>query len=266
MPGLRPIRMSENTAPNRPVNLIAALLLVIALMGAFVIGNHVDRAAADPAPTDPVDPSVRGLVTQGTGSIDATPNQLEFTVTVSNSASQTAGAIARTGADLHKVKTALLKAGVASKDITTQNLSIQPNYDYSGSTQRITGYSASEDLSVLVRQLASAGSVISTAATVAGNSVSVGNISMTIGDTDSLMAQARAKAVAAARSAASSLAGAAGLHVGKAVYIEDVTGAGVPVDYAVPGAMSSLAAGKSIPISAGSQKVTVNVKVRWTLS
>ncbi|MCW2855284.1 MAG: hypothetical protein JWR52_899 [Marmoricola sp.] len=258
--------MSENTAPNRSLNLIAALLLVIALMGAFVIGNHVDRAAADPAPADPVDPSVRGLVTQGTGSIDATPNQLQFTVTVSNNAAQTAGAIARTSGDLHKVKAALLKAGIASKDITTQDLSIQPNYDYSGGTQRVTGYSASEDLSVLVRKLASAGSVISTAATVAGNSVSVGNISMTIGDRNSLVAQARAKAVADARSAARSLAGAAGLHVGRAVYIEEVAGGGVPVDYPVAAGLGDLAASKSIPISAGSQKVTVNVKVRWTLS
>jgi uncharacterized protein YggE len=254
--------MSENATANRSLNLIAVLLLVLALMGAFVIGNRIHRG-----PAERTDTSTRGLVTQGTGSIDATPDQLQFTVTVSNSAPQTAGAIARTSADLRKVKAALVRAGVAAKDMATQSLSIQPNYDYSGNTQRITGYSASEDMTVLVRKLDSAGTDISTAATVAGNSVSVGNISMTVGDKEGLVAQARAKAVADARTAAGSLAGAAGLHVGKAVYIEEVTVGGAPViAYDSPAPLAGLAATKPVPISPGTQKVTVTVKVRWALS
>lgn len=252
--------MSENAAPNpRALTVIAVLLLVIALIGAFFLGSRL---------TGGTDHATRGVLTSGKGSVTATPDQLTFSVTVTNNAAQTASAMSRTNAGVRGVKAVLLAAGVADKDISTQSISVQPNYDYSGNSPKLAGYTSTQSLSVLVRNLSTAGSVMGSAATAAGNTVSIGDIAMSVSKQSTLLAEARTKAINDSHTSAQALADAAGRHLGKAVYIEEVTGGDVPVmPYASTDALSgSGAAASKIPISPGSQKVTVNVKVRWTFS
>ena len=55
---------------------------------------------------------------------------------------------------------ALKGGGVSADDIQTANYSIYPEYDYSGQTQRLTGYRVSNDLTVKIRNLDSAGALI----------------------------------------------------------------------------------------------------------
>ena len=47
-----------------------------------------------------------------------------------------------------KMKSALLAVGINEDEIKTQGFSVYPNYDYSGSSQRFIGYSASHSLKV----------------------------------------------------------------------------------------------------------------------
>ncbi|MCX6396876.1 MAG: SIMPL domain-containing protein [Propionibacteriales bacterium] len=253
--------MSENPAPSksRSLSLLAAALILLALVGTFLIGMRIN---AD------TDPSVTGVVTQGTGSVTAKPDQLEFEVTVRNKATKTGDAMARTTNGIKAVIAALTKAGVAEKDIATTNISIEPSYNYSRNKETIDGYVSSSSLKVLVRKLDDAGGVITAATVAAGDSGSVQNVSMRIGERDDLVAQARQQAVENSKQAAQALATAAGRDVDELVYVEEVSTAGAPTPepmYA-SGLAADTASRADVPIAAGEQKVDVTVKVRWSLS
>ncbi len=254
--------MSENPAPStRSLNAIAVLLLVIALIAAFFVGHAITGHGSP-------DRATRGVYTEGTGSAPATPNQLSFTVTVTNTGPTTLSATTRTTAGVRAVKAALRRSGVADKDIQTGSIDLQPSYDNNG---KINGYSYSAGLNVVIHDLRNASSVIASASTAAGNTVSVGNLSLDIGNKDGLVAQARRKAVADARSAAQALADATGRHLGKAVYIEEISASPTPdpiqYDSLKSFAASTAGAGVAgVPISPGTQTVSVSVKVRWALS
>lgn len=256
--------MTETTpAPspskNRPVSLLAIGVLLVALAGAFLIGLRIN---AEP------DPSATGVVTQGKGSATATPDQLEFNVTVTNKAASTAAAMSRTTSGINAVMAALKASGVAEKDIQTTSISVEPTYSYGKGKETVNGYVSTSSLKVLVRALDKAGAVITAATTAAGNSVSVQNVTMKIGNRDDLVAQARELAVQNSKKAAEALAKAAGRDVDELVYVEEVT-EGDPV-YPVEGnydsALASTPGRAPVPIAAGEQKVDVTVKVRWSLS
>lgn len=252
--------MSENTAP-RPVSLLTAGVLLVALAGAFLVGLKIHQSP---------DPSITGVVTHGKGSVPAKPDQLKFSVTVSNTAPQTATAMAKTTAGLKKVIAALVNAGIKHDDITTTSIDVEPSYSYPHGKETVVGYTSSSSLDVLDRDLKTAGAVISAAATAAGNTGSVSNVSMSIGNKAALIAQARDKAVKNSKAAAEALAKAAGRSVDQLVYVEEVEASDAG-PYPLDGSFATASgAGKGalapVPIAAGQQQVAVTVKVRWSLS
>ncbi|MFL6157582.1 MAG: SIMPL domain-containing protein [Marmoricola sp.] len=258
--------MSDTAAPNPSRNpglptvvaLVLALLLALAVV--FLIGLRINPDQ---------DPSARGVVTSGKGTATAKPDQLKFTVRVRNTAAATATAMARTNANVKAVLAALKKAGVAEKDITTTSISVEPTYSYKNDVEKITGYSSAQSLRVTVRDLDSAGGVISTATSAAGSAVSVDNVVMSISNKADLIAQARTKAVKSSKKAAEALAEAAGRDIGDLVYVAEATTNDTPA-YPTAGFAADNAAGSatsaSVPISSGQQKVSVTVQVRWSLS
>src|SRR5687768_6592189 len=64
---------------------------------------------------------------------------------------------------INKVSSAVKNLGVDEKDIQTTNYNINPDYDFTGGTQRIKGYTASTNLLVKVRQTDKANQVIDVA-------------------------------------------------------------------------------------------------------
>ena len=62
---------------------------------------------------------------------------------------------------------AIKATGIDATDIQTANYNINPTYDYSAGTQRITGYSGSTSLTITVKDLSKLNAVID-AATAAG--------------------------------------------------------------------------------------------------
>jgi uncharacterized protein YggE len=256
--------MSENPAPAapRPVSLLAIGVLLVALAGAFLIGLKIHQNP---------DPSATGVVTTGKGSATAAPDQLRFSVTVTNKAGQTSVAMTKTSNGIKALIAALKKAGVAEKDIQTTSVSIEPSYDYSHNKETIDGYVSSSSLRVLVRKLSDASNVISAASTAAGNTGTVQDVSMSISNKADLVAQARDKAVKNSKKAAEALAKAAGRSVDELVYVEEVTANNdgpYPMDgnFAADSAGALTPTAAPVPIAPGEQKVSVTVKVRWSLS
>jgi len=258
--------------PRRPgspwmvavVSVLASLLVVTA---GYVVGSS-HASGADPAGStvDPaVDPSQLGMLVSGSGSAVGVPDQLRFSVTVQHHEADVTTAIDETSTDVRKVVRALTGNGIDRKDVRTANVSVQPTYRYAGGQEQITGYSASERITVVVRELRTAGAVISATANAAGNAVRIGGIGMSVADPSTLLATARANAIADARTKAEQFAKAAGRSLGKVVVVEE-TQASQP-DYDRPALLdATTATAGRVPIKPGTETEKVDVRVRWSFA
>lgn len=269
--------MSESTAP-RPPNLLTAGVLVIALAAVFLAGFQVrddqpDAVAAGLVSSTTGSTQPTGIVTGGEGTAEGTPDQLTFNATVTNRRDTTTEAVAATNHDVRAVTINLKKNGVEDKDIQTTDLSIKPHYDTSGRTRSLVGYTSTQRVKVLVRNLEKAGVTLGGVTAAAGNAVRVDGLALSLSDQDAVIAEARDAAVKKSKAAAEALAEAAGRDVGELVYVEEVVPQGYRGDFYAQSTFSqplSAAAAKSlrrgsVPISPGQQEFTVNVEVRWSL-
>jgi len=253
------------TMPGWTGATLAALVVLLGIGAAYLLGNDRAPDSERPAASPATESAELGMVVSGTGAATGVPDQLRFAVTVHHNAADVTAAIDATSADVRKVVHALTAHGVDEQDIRTANVSVQPNYRYSGGQELITGYAASARVSVTVRDLKIAGTVISATATAAGNAVRIGGITMSVADPSMLEKQARESAIADARTKAEQFAAAAGRKLGEVVVVEENA---EPVPYDVRAAVGSLSAdaAKVIPIVAGTQTTKVYVRVRWSFA
>ena len=264
--------MSENSSA-RVSNLVAIGVLVIALAAVFFVGQSLgDDDSGDGDPVNAASGTETfGVVTGGEASISGTPDQLRFSASVHNTRSTTAAAMESTNRDVRAITQAAKRTGVAGKDIQTRIVSIRPSYEYDRSGRHLVGYTSTQSVKVLVRDLKKAGRIIGAVATAAGNAASISGITVSISNRDELVAKARTNAVKKSKAAAVALAKAAGQDVGKLEYVEEVVPQNVygrgyyPEALSAGASLYSADAAKAVVISPGKQQVSVTVKVRWSL-
>ena len=232
------------------------------LIGAFAAGGARGDAATLPGSTVAAQaaPGARITVT-GTGTVSGTPDQLMLYMGVQTNGSSVSAALQRANRAVGAVTRALARAGVRGSDIQTAGLSIQPNY--TGSSAVPAGYAVSESIDVTLRTLAAAGTQISDAVRAGGNATQVDGVSLNLNDTSSLLAAARAKAAADARTKAAQYARALGMSLGPVVSVSEQHPVPVPPVFAAPSA--GRATPSPVPVSPGSQQVTVTVTAVFAL-
>lgn len=261
------------TIPIRPLAVGAAVAVVI--VGAYALGNAGRSASAAPPSSPVADASPtgnstanagNGISVSGVGRVTGTPNLLRLQTSITVVRPDVKDALQEANTTMAKVQAKLKADGVAAKDLQTSGLSVQPHYTYTGSTSKLDGYEVSENLSVVLRDLAKAGSVISDAAQVGGNELQLAGATLDLDEDDALIAQARQAAFADAKAKAAAYADAAGRSLGAVVSISESTSSQPqPITYAAPMAAAS-GAMAPVPIEAGSQDVTVTVSVVWAMS
>jgi len=160
-----------------------------------------------------------------------------------------------------RVTGALRDHGVAAADIQSADLYISP--DLRGAAQTPDGYSVSESVTATLRQVSAAGGQIDAAVRAGGNAVTVNGISLNLTDTSSLLASARKAAVANARTKAAQYAAALGQPLGPVVSITDAADTGPFFPAAARTAAG--AAESSVPISPGTQQLSVSVTVVYAV-
>jgi len=167
---------------------------------------------------------------------------------------------------------ALAKAGVAKKDMQTSNFSLQPRYTYveidegKGRTrgeQRLDGYTASNQLTVKVRDLDNLGATMDSLVSAGGNTFS--GINFALDNDDEVRTEARRKAMENAMSKAELYAGAAGLRVARIVTISE-GGDYSPQPMAMMSRGKEMAMDASTPISGGEVGYTARVNVQFELA
>ena len=123
---------------------------------------------------------------------------------------------------LSAVVSAVRSAGVEEDDVRTASFSIQPRYDYRSGEERFVGHEVLSTLTVTVRDVEAAGSVVDAAIAAGGESTRVQRVGFRVADTGSLEREARRRALRDATEKADLYAAELGLVRGAIVHLTDL--------------------------------------------
>jgi uncharacterized protein YggE len=231
------------------IGTVVALLAAAVALGAVIRPGSAQGTAE--LPTD-------GITVSGTATSRAVPDQATFSFGV-----QTEGASAKTALDANSAKMALViaalkRAGIAEKDLQTQDVSVMPRQNESG---QISGYYANNSVQALVRKIAGAGAVVDAAVGAGANQSSGPSFDQS--GRDAVYRSALRSAVADARTKAQALAAESNASLGRVTRIvEGFAAEPVPMyDRAV-----AQSAKPETPVEPGTQEVQATVTVTFDLS
>lgn len=211
--------------------------------------------AADPAAVQ------RTIVVNGEGEASAAPDMAIVSIGVQTEALTAADALRQNSANMAATIDKLKKLGIAERDIQTSGLSVNPRYNYQDNrSPKVIGFTASNNVTVRLRKLDNAGSVIDEAVQSGANTL--GGISFSFSDPKPLLEAARKDAVADAKAKAAVLTQAAGVRLGRLVNIQEgYASAPQPKMYSARMEASDV----SVPLQAGESSVNVSVSLTYEI-
>jgi uncharacterized protein YggE len=171
------------------------------------------------------------LVLRGEGKVEMKPDFAQVFVGVNAEAPQAIDAMNQQNAQMTAVVAALKKAGIAERDIRTSNLSLNQTFQpyQAGVAPRPRGYTASNRVTVKVRNVDKLGATIDAIVSAGSNSIS--GVSFGVENNEQPRKQARANAVKDAMAKAEDYAAALGLRIRRIVNVAEpnVSGPRAPV-------------------------------------
>ncbi len=217
----------------------------------------------------PIPFSVTSVTTQktdtfnvtGEGKAMATPDIAVVNVGVQAQGSSVKEVQQNLNRNSNAVSDAIKKLGIDAKDIQTSNYNISPLYNYSQG-QRITGYQANTNLTIKVREIEKANSVIDAATANGANAVA--GISFDVSDKTKAENEARQKAVDEAKRKATDASRIAGFTLGRIInYSENFGNEPRPV----PMMAKADSSGGGIPtqVEPGSTEIRVSVTLSFEI-
>lgn len=162
-----------------------------------------------------------------------------------------------------RVVAALRRAGVTERDIQTSQINLNPDYRYrEGQPPLLTGYQASNSVSVRFRDISNAGRILD--ALVAEGANQINGPSLEVDRPEQALDEARAAAIRTARARAELYARATGKRVGRMLSISEGGGFGAPRPVALD-ARATLDTAAQTKIEPGEQEVAVQIQVSYEL-
>lgn len=268
---------------------IAASLLGLSMATTGVMlptQTAIAQQVALPAPV--LEPGHSLLSITGTATSDVSPDLAMFSAGVTTQAANASEALAENSRKMEAVISSLKRAGIADRDIQTNNLSINPVYSDPNrdammaarmtgqpymppppeqQMQKIIGYAVTNNVSVRQRDLKNFGRVIDTLVAAGANQVN--GPSFSLDNPEPLLDKARAQAVRNARQRAELYAGAAGLRIVRVLSISEGGGYYQP-RMAFRGESMSMGAPPPppppAPMQAGELELTASVSVLYELA
>lgn len=226
---------------------------------------------AQTAPTSPATTSTHPnsiqpettLQVSATGEVQRAPDMATITLGVQTEAKSASEAMSENAQKMDNVYSALSEAGIAERDMQTSNLSLQPRYDYSnrdGGPPDLVGYTASNQVTITVRNLDTLGTTMDSIVSQGGNTIS--GLSFGLDDPSDARDEARREAVNKAMERAELYAEATGYRVARIVTIsESSSDMGGPVPMMAMRAESDA----STKVSGGEVGYQVTVNVTYEL-
>jgi uncharacterized protein len=213
-------------------------------------------SACDSAP-GPVAKNPRHVTVLGSGQVQGVPDTLTANVGIEFTAQDVTTAMNSTSERQQAVINALAGVGVDRKDISTTEVSLQPEHDSSDST--VTGYRAENSIRVTIHPADSASRVLATIIGTGGDATRINSVSYSIADDSQLVKDARSRAFRDAKNRAEQYAQLSGLELGKIISISEASG----TTTAPPTPRGAMAA--TVPLEPGQQTVNFSVTAVWEL-
>jgi uncharacterized protein YggE len=199
----------------------------------------------------------------GTGEVTRVPDIARISTGVVTVAPTATAALEQNARQMASVRAALKRAGIADRDIQTSAINLYPDYrqDERGGNPVLTGYRASNDLSVRFRDIANTGRILD--ALVAQGANQINGPTLGLEKPEAALDEARVKAVAAARARAELYARATGKRVGRILSISEA-GTGIPYERAMM-RMDAAQAVSGTTVEPGEQTIAVSLAVSFEL-
>lgn len=201
----------------------------------------------------------------GEANVSVAPDLAQIDGGVSSEAKTAREASEANNAAMARILLALKGAGIDEKDYQTSRLALQPQYSSPGPNRngppQITGYRASNRITIKVRDVAKVANIIDTLVGAGANEI--GGISFMVTQASKALDDARTKAVADARRKAEIYAKAAGVALGEPISITEEGASPSPVfrnKMAMP-----MAANTATPVAQGEELLSVTVNVSWAI-
>ena len=156
------------------------------------------------------------------------------------------------------------KLGIAEKDIKTISYNVNPQYDYTSSTQKITGYQVSTSYEITIRDLTKINDILGNATSYGANTIGSVNFDLSDNLKNQKMQEARDIAVTQAKTEATGLAKSAGITLGKIINVSETTPSNIrPVTM---NALGGGAADKTVTtpsVATGTTEIDVTVSLSY---
>lgn len=228
----------------------------------LALAGLLGLAFAAPAHADGVAPGDTLLTIPAEGKISAAPDMATVSAGVVTTGASAAAAMADNAAAMARTFAALQAAGVAERDIQTSSLNLSPQFapNPDNAPPRITGYRASNTVTVQLREIAKVGAAVDALVKAGANEINGPDFALSA--PDATVDAARVQAIATARARAALYAQAAGLHVARILSITEDGG-----EVARPMPMVFMAVRKEATrVAAGSLDMTAHVTVTFELA
>ena len=214
-------------------------------------------AAAETAPAT--------IAVTGEGKVDMAPDMAMLSLGVMTQADTAAAALKANSEGLSGALDRLKAAGIEGRDIQTSGLSLHPNIDYSstGREPQVRGYTASNMLTVRLRDLSVLGQTLDAVVTEGANTLN--GLSFGLQNPDEATDEARRRAVADATHKAALYAEAAGVTLGRIVTISEQGNYGGPQPMMMAEARFAKDAG-SVPVASGEISIGATISAVYEIA
>ncbi|MFT3968141.1 MAG: SIMPL domain-containing protein [Sphingobium sp.] len=242
---------------------LSALPIILAAAALPMAAGAAHAQAAAPSVAPVTGPVVSLSVTE---SVDSAPDLATVGTGVQTRAQTAREAMALNAAQTDRLVAAILKAGIDRKDIQTSGINLNPQYDYSNRTDgqgpKFLGYEASNQLSVKIRRIVSAGDVIDRM--VGAGATNINGPSFGLQDDAPVLEKARAKAIATSRARAQFYAQQAGYRSARLLSISETGDIARPVPMAAVQRADFAGAAKTA-VEPGQLSTSVTLTVQYVL-
>lgn len=235
-------------SPFRFVLVVLAMILLVAT-GSACNAKNPEAAGSSP----------RQVTVNGSGQVQGAPDTLTADVGIEFTAPDVTAAMNQTNERQQAVIAAVQNAGVDSKDVSTTEVTLQPQYGGAGGT--VTGYRANNSVRVTIRKLDAASHVLGVIVGTGGDATRINSVHYSIEDNLQLLKDARARAFQDAKNRAEQYAQLANLRLGQVISISE-PGAAPPAPTPMPRAPMAT----EVPLTPGQQTVGFSVRVVWQLT
>ncbi len=191
------------------------------------------------------------------------PDQATISLGVTTEAPTAAEAMRLNAVKMNQVIAALKTGGIADRDIQTSGLNLSPQYVYQENLPpRLTGYQASNTVTIVVRDLGKLGRAVDAA--VGSGATNIGGLGFGLQNSGAAEDAARLDAVKALQAKADLYAKAMGYRVARLVTFSEGGGYSPPPPMPMV-AMARFDKAESTPVEAGELKVRIDVNATFEL-